>query len=62
MLPFLPFSNKVQQLQPILDGVSDVIDIPIGLPFGLQTHTTAYVGDELINLLTVAFVTYIGWH
>ena len=44
MLPFLPFSNEVQQLKPILDGVSDVIDIPLGLPFGLQTHTTAYVG------------------
>ena len=44
MLSFLPFSNEVQQLKPILDGVSDVIDIPMGLLFGLQTHTTAYVG------------------
>ena len=43
MLPFLSFSNEVQQLERYLDGVSDAIYIPFGLPFGLQTHSTAYV-------------------
>ena len=42
-LPFLPFSSKRQQLGYYLDGVSDIIYIPNGFPFGLQTHTKAYV-------------------
>ena len=43
MLPFLLFSNEVQRLRNSDDGVSNTIYIPNGLPFGLQTHTTAYV-------------------
>ena len=42
-LPFLPFSYEKQQLQRHIDGVSDAIYIPNGLPFGIQTHTVAYV-------------------
>ena len=44
VLPFLSFSNKVQRLRRRDDGISDAIYIPTGLPFGLQTHTIAYVG------------------
>ena len=43
VLPFLSFSNERQQLERYLDGVSDPIYLPIGLPFGFETHTTAYV-------------------
>ena len=54
-LPFLSFSNESQQLQRYLDGVSDVIHVPTGFPFGLKTHTTAYVSGMfwIIFLLTI---------
>ena len=57
-LPFLSFSNKLQGLQSYLDGVSDAIFIPTGFPFGLQTHTTAYVGRmfQVIFLLIRSYV------
>jgi len=44
-LPFFPFSNKRQQLDYYLDGVSEAIYISNGFPFGLQTHTMAYVSN-----------------
>ena len=44
-LPFLPFSSNRQQLDYYLDGVSNGIYISNGLPFGLQTHTVAYVSS-----------------
>ena len=52
-LPFLTFSNQKQQLRRYLDGVSDVIYIPIGFPFGLQTHTSAYVSLHSTNLFMI---------
>ena len=58
-LPFLSFSNKLQELRSYLDGASDPIYIPTGFPFGLQTHTTAYVGGifQVIFLLIRSYVT-----
>ena len=53
VLPFLPFSNQKQQLRRYLDGVSDAIYIPIGFPFGLQTHTVAFVSLHNINLFMI---------
>ena len=44
-LPFLPFSSNRQQLEYYLYGVSNGIYISNGLPFGLQTHTVAYVSS-----------------
>ena len=49
-LPFLPFSNQKQQLKRYLDGVSDAIYIPIGFPFGFQTHTAAYVSLHITEI------------
>ena len=43
ILPFLPFLNGRQQIGHYLSGVSEWIYIPNGFPFGLQTHTVAYV-------------------
>ena len=60
VLPFLSFSNEVQQLRRYLDGVSDAIYIPFEFPFGLQTHSTAYVSCvcHLCHLIAYAC---IGW-
>ena len=44
-LPFLPFSSNRQHLDYYLDGVSDRIYISNGFPFGVQTHTIAYVSS-----------------
>ena len=54
VLPFLLFSNQKQQLKRYLDGVSDAIYIPNGFPFGLQTHTVAYVSLRCTNLFLIA--------
>ena len=43
VLPFLQFNNRKVKLRRRLDGVSNTIYIPNGFPFGLQTHTRAYV-------------------
>lgn len=32
-----------------LDGASDVISIPVGLPFGTSIHTKAYVCAAIID-------------
>ena len=45
VLEFLSFSNERKSLRRYLDGVSDRIYIPSGLPFGLQRHTVAYVSS-----------------
>ena len=57
-LPFLLFSNESRRLQHYLDGVSDVIYVPTGFPFGLQTHTTAYVG----GMLWIIFLLLVMLH
>lgn len=48
VLPFQVFSAKKQNLKQYLDGVSDAIYIPIGFPFGLQTHAVAYVSQSYV--------------
>ena len=60
VLPFLSFSNEVQQLRRYLDGVSDAIYIPFEFPFGLQAHTTAYV-SYMCHLSHLIACIYIGW-
>ena len=52
-LPFISLSSQKQQLRRDLDGVSDAIYIPIGFPFGLQTHTVAFVSLHCTNLLFI---------
>ena len=47
VLEFLSFSNERKSLRRYLDGVSNRIYIPSGLPFGLQRHTVAYVSSEV---------------
>ena len=42
LLPFLRFSNRRQQIEHDY-GISEQIYIPNGFPFGLKTHTIAYV-------------------
>ena len=58
VLPFLSFSNEVRQLRRYLDGVSNAIYIPIGLPFGLEIHTTAYVGRKYVLQLKILTCLY----
>ena len=43
VLPFLPFLTQRQQIGYYHDGISERIYIPNGFPFGLKTHTIAYV-------------------
>ena len=54
-LEFITLSNKKQQLRRDLDGVSDAIYIPIGFPFGLQTHTVAFVSLHCTYLLLIVW-------
>ena len=62
VLPFLSFSNEARQLRRYLDGVSDAIYIPFEIPFGFQTHKTAYVSCMcyLRHLRNIDYVS-IGW-
>ncbi|XP_065884099.1 mucin-like protein isoform X2 [Dysidea avara] len=59
VLPFLSFADGKKQLRRYLDGVSDTIYIPNGFPFGLQTHTLAYVSTNGVISFSRPF--YYWW-
>ena len=56
-LPFLPL-NRRQEIGPLLNGISERIYIPSGFPFGLKTHTIAYVSSYNFACLYNMYIYY----